>query len=323
MTNAEYKKLYLAARVDNSQLTREIINRLKSTYEDAAKLAAVQVRNAELAGLSDLTVKSWRNIQLSLEEGARMITERLKNLLNTGLVKSTGNVTSIDETYLINIIKENNIDLSITKIRNIFVGVNESVLISTLNRIYANGYTYSQRIWNVGLDYQNQIKRLITSDLAIGRDLVQTARDLEIYVQSGRRGIAQRWGDLLAGNQDWLRRIGKDIDYNALRLIRSELYASLQSAAVINGQANPGSTGWYEWIRQGSIDWGCNCPDNAAGSPYLLNDLPSYDHPNCLCIIRAVLRNRQEFVNDLKKWSSGESVDYLDDWYSNYYQFAA
>jgi hypothetical protein len=323
MTNAQYKRLYLASRRNASRITRTIINRLKDTYEDAALLVARQVRNAELAGLSDLTIRSWRNIQFSLQEGALMITDRLERLLNQGLIKSTGVITSIDETYLIDIIRENNININTISINNIFTGVNQSVLLSTINRIYENGYTYSQRIWNVGLNYQEQITKLITSDLAIGRDLVQTARDIEVYVQAGRRGLAKRWGDLLAGNTDWLRRIGKNIDYNALRIIRSELYASLQSAAVLDGQANPGATGWYEWIRQNSIDWGCNCPDNAAGSPYPLNDLPSYDHPNCLCRIVSVLRTRAEFVDDLKRWSEGESVGYLDEWNNDYLQFAA
>lgn len=323
MTESQYNRLYLASRRSAGRLTRDIINKLKETYIDAAKIAAEQVRNAELAGYSDLTVKSWRNIQLALEEGSTMITMRLEELLNSGLKKSTGNITAIDETYLIDIIKQNNITLSLINVKNIFVGVNDSVLLATLNRIYANGYTYSQRIWNIGLDYQNQIKRLITSDLAVGRDLVQTAIDLQVYVDKGRRGLAQRWGDLIKGNTDWLIRIRKDIDYNALRLIRSELYASLQTAAAIDGQANPGCTGWYDWIRQSSIDWGCNCPENASGSPYLLDDLPSYDHPNCLCIVRPLLRNRAEFVQDLKTWVDGGQVDYLDSWNTNYYQFAA
>ena len=323
MTTEEYNRLYLASRRTASRLTRQIMNRLKDTYNDAARIVAEQVRNAELAGYSDLTIGSWRNIQLSLEEGAIKITDQLNRLLNKGLVISTDNVTSIDEIYLIDIIKDNNININIVKIKNIFTGVNENVLIATLNRIYSNGYTFSQRIWNVGLDYQAQINKLITTDLAIGRDLVQTARDIEVYVKAGREAVAKRWGDLRAGNKDWLARIGKDIDYNALRVIRSELYASLQTASVMNGQANPGATGWYDWIRQNNEDWGCNCPGNAAGSPYLLNDLPSYDHPNCYCIVRPVLRNRAQFINDLTRWSNGESIGYLDEWNVNYLQFAA
>ena len=323
MTSAEYKRIYSRTLRSGSRITRDIIKQLQLTFNDAARLAATQVRNAELAGLSDLTVQSWRNIQLSLQEGSLMITDRLAELLNRNLITVANKVTSIDRTYLVNIIIENNIKLSLSNIQNIFTGVNQNVLLATLNRIYADGYTYSQRIWNVGLNYQENIRRLITSDLAVGRDLVQTARDLEVYVLKDRAAVAQRWGDLLKGNTDWLRRIGKDIDYNALRVIRSELYASLQSASALSGAANPGASGWYTWTRQNSIDWGCNCPDNAAGSPYTLHSLPSYDHPNCLCLVTPILRNRTQFVNDLKKWSNGGSVDYIDSWYYNYYQFAA
>jgi len=323
MTNAEYRRYYLAARRSASRLTRELINKLQTTFNEAALMVAEQVRNAELAGLSDLTIRSWRNIQFALEEGSLMITDHLQELLNNGLLKSTRSITAIDESYLINIIRNNNIGIDTIRIRNIFTGINESLIVSTFNRVYANGYTYSQRIWNVGLDYNTQIKKLITTDLAIGRDLVETAKDIRIYVQKDRLALAKRWGTLLEGNEGMLRRIGKNIDYNALRVIRSELYASLQGAAVIDGQANPACTGWYEWIRQNSTDWGCKCPTNEANSPYTLNDVPSYDHPNCYCIIRPLLRNRAEFVNDLKAWSEGESIGYLDAWETNYLQFAA
>ena len=194
-------------------------------------------------------------------------------------------------------------------------------MINTFNRIYADGYTYSQRIWNVGIEYQNDIKRLISTDLALNRDLVETAKDLQAYVK-GKPQLAKRWGDLIEGNKALFRRL-RNVDYRALRLVRSELYASLQSVSALSGAVNPGCSGWYDWIRQSTIDWGCNCPDNAAGSPYMLNDLPGYDHPNCYCIIRPRLRNRKGFVNDLTNWSNGASVDYIDDWYYNYYQYAA
>lgn len=323
MTEAQYNSAYLKALQNGSNLTREIIRELKQTYIDAANFAATQVRNAELAGLSDLTFRSWRNIELSLREGALMITDRLDDLLKNGLLQSSETLTAIDEKYLVDIIRQNDLGLSIIKIENIFTGVNDTVLRATLNRIYSDGYTYSQRIWNVGLDYQKQIKQLITSDLAVGRDLVETAKDLKAYVQYDRQAVAKRWGDLLSGNKEWLRRIRGDIDYNALRLIRSELYASLQSSSILSASVNPGATGWYNWIRQTTEDWNCACPGNEAGSPYTAQTVPGYAHSNCLCIIQPILRNREEFMKDLTTWSNGGSVDYIDSWYYNYYQYAA
>jgi hypothetical protein len=281
MTELQYERAYLAAIRNAGKITRDLAKQLKTVYEEAARKAAEQVLNAELSGYADITVQSWRNIELALEEGARNITAYLDDLTKDGVLKSGENITAIDEKYLIDIINKNNIGISTIEINNLFVAVNDSLITNMLSRIYADGYTFSQRIWKVGIDYQNQIKQLITSDLAVGRDLVETARDLEVYIQEGRRGIAKRWGDLVKGNRDWLRRIGKDIDYNALRLIRSELYASLKSTAVLSGQMNPGCTGLYDWIRQTTENWDCDCPDYEKGSPYTAQDVPSQPHPNC------------------------------------------
>lgn len=321
MTEAEYYRAYNLALRYPTRLTRQTLNQLKSVYEEAAQKAAEQVRNAELSGAADLTLNSWRNIQLQLEEGARNITSSLDDLLKGNIVKSGSRLTAIDDKYIVDIIREKGLDISTIEIHNLFNAVNESLITNMLSRIYADGYTYSQRIWEVGLDYQNQIKQLITSDLAVGRDLVQTARDLEEYIKGGRKAIAQRWGDLLRGNKSWLMRIRQDIDYRALRLVRSELYASIKSTSVLSGQINPGCTGMYNWIRQTTEDWNCDCPDYEKGSPYTAEDVPSQPHANCLCFVQPILRNREQFVDDLTAWSNGESVDYIDDWNTNYFQF--
>jgi len=52
---------------------------------------------------------------------------------------------------------------------------------------------------------------------------------------------------------------------------------------------------------------------------YIANGFASH---NCLCWIRPHLRPQAEFLGDLKKWARGESVGYLDDWYSGPYRSA-
>jgi hypothetical protein len=323
MTVDQYYEAYGIALRGGSKVTRQIMTELKKVYEAAAKLAANEVRNATLAGHADITIDSWLSLQTQLEKGAQAITKSLDDLVKEGVQFDAKALSSIDEKYLIDIIKENSLNISQTGIRNLFISVNSNVVSNMVNRIFANGYSFSERIWRVGLDYQNQIKKLVSSGLAAGRDLVDIADDIGVYVKKGRQGLVKRWGDLKAGTRSFLRRIRKDLDYNALRLVRSELYASLQSVAIQNGQANPAATGWYEWIRQNNTDWGCDCPDNEANSPYRLNDIPDYPHPNCLCIIQPVLRSREDFVKDLERWSEGENVGYLDKWNEEFFQFVA
>jgi hypothetical protein len=113
--------------------------------------------------------------------------------------------------------------------------------------------------------------------------------------------------------------MGKDVSYPALRLARSELYASMQQTALWAGRVNPGATDLYDWIRSTHEDWGCACPELAENSPYTYQTAPSYPHPNCLCRLVPRLRDRREFVSDLARWSQGQPVEYLDNWKASYY----
>ncbi len=322
MTAAQYVAAYRRARATLSDVTRETMMELKRTYIEAAKRAAAEMAKAELAGAAELTTKSWAQIEQALLEGAREIQRAIDESIVLAVKDIAGNVTQIDETYLREAIAKSGAGLDLVKVKNLFVDASDKVLRSLVNRVFTDGYTYSERIWRVGQAYQDAMKRVITSGLGAGRDVIDIAADLNAYVKSGRAGLMKRWGKLIEGNSDFARRIRKDVDYNALRLVRSELYMSLQDAARLDGQINPACNGLYDWVRFNTTDWGCECPDLAAGSPYTEDELPDYPHPSCECQIRPRLMDGNDFLRDLKRWSNGESVDYLDQWNREYYQLA-
>lgn len=322
LTEAQYSKLYRKALDSFKRLIRTGSKELRQIYIEASEQVTKSILDAELSGLSDLTTGSWANIKLSLENAARSIRDKVEPYISNIMKNSTRTVSAIDEEYIISAIKDAGGDVSITSIRNLFVRVDEQVIASLFSRIYQDGYSFSERVWRVGIQYQEDVKRVIQLGLSQGRDMIDIARDLEVYVQKGKKGIVKRIGDLLEGTSEFRKRIRKDIDYNALRILRSELYASLQDSARYSGMINPGCTNFYRWIRTYSEDFGCDCPDYEQNSPYSLNDLPSYPHPNCSCRIEPILMNRADFVNDLSAWANGESIQYLDDWEMQYLQFA-
>jgi len=109
------------------------------------------------------------------------------------------------------------------------------------------------------------------------------------------------------------------VNYRDLRLARSELGRGLQETAKANGPNNPGGSGWYDWVRVNAIDWGCNCPANAANSPYRLEDFPPYDHPNDMCYCRQRMKDGNDFRRELETWTRGEPNADLDRWYRERY----
>jgi hypothetical protein len=321
MTATEYAIAYRHARATLPNITIKTMRELKKTYIEAAKLAAAQVAKAELAGYGELTMTSWAQIESALLAGAREIQRNLDEAIPLAAKDIAGNVTQIDETYLTQAIRRAGVGLDLVKVRNLFVDASDKVVRSLVNRIWSDGYSFSARVWRTAGAYQDAMKRVITAGIGSGRDVVKVAKDLEVYVQRGKAGLATRWGDLVGA--DFQRRVRGSVDYNALRLVRSELYMSLQDAAKLDGQINPACTGMYDWKRTNATDWGCDCPDLEAGSPYSEDQLPDYPHANCMCLVTPRLMDGNEFIADLKAWSNGADVGYLDEWNREFYQKAA
>lgn len=354
MTRTEYAKLYAQAKRRFPRLTRSALSKLKETYQTATAEVAARLRDAVLTGKAELTIESWAQILSQLQKAGKSIeqqilldqmidqkisihisnwteirqrlaasAETLRQQIETTIPATlrAGNetLTRIHEDYLLFLEDKFGGRITAAGIQNMFVSVNDKLIASIVNRVYQDGYTYSERVWNIGLTYQDDIKRVITSGLAQGRDILEIAADLNVYVQDDKAELFKRYGKLLRGTAAFRKRVRKDVFYPSLRLIRSELYASLQENARFMGQANPACNGLYEWIRNTQEDFGCSCPENQENSPYDLNGLPDYPHPNCLCIIRPVLRDSREFQNDLQRWVSGESVGYIDNWYDQVY----
>jgi hypothetical protein len=320
MTQAEYTKAYAKARRSVFNLTRRVMKELEKVYITAGDQVAAIVRDAELRDLSPLTINSRTAIQLQLEAGANNIRSHLANNLPKSIRDSSNIVSRIDKKYMTELLPFGR-GVDAAGIAAVTEIVNEKVVISVINRVFTDGYSFSDRIWLVGTDYRTNINRVISAGYAQGRDPVKIAKDIQVYIEDGKIKLAKRYGpNLKAGTKRFLQRVRLKIDYRALRLVRSELYMGLQDAGRESGRANPGGLGLYDWIlNPNRQQWNCVCPDNAAGSPYAYNEVPSFAHPNDMCRVQVRLRRQDDFLKDLKKWGNEEDVGYLDSWYREYY----
>jgi len=358
MTKSEYLALNRAARRQYPKLTLRGLSEMRKAYKAATSAVADELKKAVLTNKSDLTIGSlksileqlaiknktiaqqitmnaaidnkinyhvpnWAEVKRALSAAAESIRAKLEVVIPGTVGKGLNVLSGINEDYLIDITGLTAGKITKTGLSNMFVMVNDYLLSSMVTRIWSDGYGYSTRVWNVGQIYQDDIRRIIMSGLAQGRDIIKIAGDLNAYVASGKQTLIKRYGPLIRGTAAFRRRIRQNIFYPSLRLIRSELYASLQDSAAWMGRINPACTGLYDWIRNISEVFNCNCPANAAGSPYTYQTIPSYDHPNCACTIQARIRGTTEFKADIIKWVETGQSSYLNDWYNNYYQRAA
>lgn len=320
MTQAEYRKAYARARRSVFNLTRKVMKELKLVYVAAGEQVATVVRDAELRDLSPLTINSRTAVQQQLEQGANAIRNQIANNLPVSIRDSSNIVSKIDKRYMTDLLPVGR-GVDAAGIAAVAEIVNEKVVLSVVNRVFTDGYTFSDRIWLVGTDYRTNINRVISTGYAQGRDPVKIAKDIQIYIDDGKIKLAKRYGpNLNADSKRFFRRVRGKVDYRALRLVRSELYMGLQDAGRESGRANPGGLDLFDWIlNPNRQQWNCVCPDNAAGSPYSYNEVPPFAHPNDMCRVQVRLRNQGDFIKDLKKWGNGEEVDYIDQWYREYY----
>lgn len=342
MDKKTYERLYQKARLASGRITAATKKELLKSFKEAADLAAGQVLATEAAGLSDLTSASWRQIENQLQAGADIISRATEEEIPLAISKAYGNYIDIDAEYISDAAKQaGQILITDTGVKNIGVGIDFRLLQAQASRVFQDGYTFSERIWNLvdpdtGLpigvngDYQYRIKNLILTGHAQGRPVEKIAEDIQVYVAEGKRAVFTegRYGRLVPGTSQYRRRISRTVDWRALRLVRSELNASLQEAGVLEGVVNPAALNLYDWVKSAGnpIDpdgsknaSGLRCIDLDRGSPYTLEEVPGYQHPNCSCQTRPVLMDQREFVRDLQGWTPGSGPSYLDTWYNNIY----
>jgi hypothetical protein len=347
MTQAEYTRLYKRSHAKNGVLTLRAKKRLLKTYKEAASLAAKEVAKATEKGLSNLTSTYWKNIEKQLTAGADLIAKELEIIVPDNITKGYRNFYSVDREYILDATKAAKVtDITRAGLDNMAIKVNDDLLKIQINRTSQNGYKFVDSVWSkktilakdgitklptsVHADYQFRIKNIINTGIAQGRDSVKIAKDITDYAAKGKDFVFKegRYGKLKPGTAEFKKRITEKVDWRALRLVRSEMNASLQQAGVMEGQLNPAATKFYDWEKTvgNAIDpdgsrnsSGLRCIDLQANSPYPEEEVPSYQHSNCSCHVRPVLMDQDKFVDDLKDWNPGGEPAYLNDWYNDQY----
>ena len=331
MTKKEYEQLLRNARKEYPKLSQKAMTELRRIYKKAGELAAEAVRKSIVSGAADITTESWTEISRQLSAGADLIREELHLQIPATTSNGISLTSKINEDFIEDVIAANGITrITTAQIKSMYRAVNDKLIRSIATRFYGDGYTFSNRVWKASIDYQNQIKDVISAGLAQGRDPVKIAKDLQVYISDGKGALvarlqrSNRFGELQRPTKEFMKRIGNKVDWRALRLVRSELYASIQQASLEHGRMNPAASGLYEWVMTAERQhWKCACPDHARNGPYKHEEVPGYPHSNCRCDIRPILRDTRQFQEDIIKWSNGESIDYIDKWYYDIYLTAA
>lgn len=182
-------------------------------------------------------------------------------------------------------------------------------------RAYKDGLKLSDRIWNVTDHTQKVMADIVRA--GVGEDAVVVAKALESYVRVGRQDLAANYPNMLKRMGG---RVPLNIDYNALRLARTELTAAYGEGTIAAAKSSP-AIGNVRWVLSASHPRPDICDAHASGGNgrgvYPADDCPPYPaHPHCLCTLQPEPEDTQALVRRLKAWRSDAlSQPAIESWY--------
>lgn len=171
------------------------------------------------------------------------------------------------------------------------------------------GRTLSARIWDITDSNMKSINQILSS--GYGEDVKHVAEALTQYVKEGARTLSKQYPNMMARMAG---RIPGNLNYEALRLARTELASAYLDAAKESYRDNPAVRAG-KWLLSNTHPIPDVCDEYATADYYGLgsgvfpiDELPSLPHPNCLCCTAPVTIEHDELVSELTEWLDGGRV---------------
>lgn len=187
-------------------------------------------------------------------------------------------------------------------------------------RTHKDGLFLSDRIWKTTKESRATMKAIVQA--GIGEDAVKVARALEVYVNQGKTAACLQFPKMMERMKS---RVPENLDYNALRLARTELSAAYGEATRAAAEASP-AIGKLKWVLSGAHPKEDICDHHAKGGDghgvYEARSCPIFPaHPNCLCNLQPAPDRPEDFARKMKEWlKDPASHPEVEDWYQKNYK---
>ncbi|NIU83389.1 MAG: hypothetical protein GWN64_07900 [Candidatus Thorarchaeota archaeon] len=334
------KQLTNKARKDSLTLSKKMRKENLRIYVKSSDSLAKEIRKlkTKAAGTDKyaLTIASKEKLRKDIQAQSKILRKEIDDLAKKGTTQSvalnagkytkyTGAFLKTTDAFDPKILKE-----TLAKINNDLVQIQ-------LLKTYGDNLKYSTRIWQSSKLFERNIRDVVAEGIARNRDMTTIAKDLETYVRTDRRTLAKRFANInqsprLPGEslEDWKARvttfksrIPMNVEYNSLRIVRSQIQGAIQDSNIACQSYTP-SVQSFDWTLSPAHKVYSICEDIEAANPWTYEtfDFPTPPHPNCLSYVVFKEKPRKEFVSDLKRWTenpAASGVGYLNDWKANYY----
>ncbi len=311
-----YTEIVKQQRRQVAQLTLRQQYQLLNLYDDSIMNLS---RRAEQDGIKELTKRWMMDYTKQLTEVRDNLEKKLNSQLENSIQDGAKIGTRAEQKIMGDIFKKANVTVP-DSFSDMFSQVQDNVVKDIMSgELYKDNRTLSARIWNYGEDFERDIQYVINQAILEKKSAVELAKDLEKYVNEPAKRTTD-WGKC------YPRLKNKKVDYNAMRLARTSINHSYQTATIQSSQMNPFVEG-IKWLSAFAHGRTCQlCIDRATKDQYGLgpgvfpkDDVP-LDHPNGLCTMAPhIKKSTMEVADELHNWLYGkEDNAVLDEWYQKH-----
>lgn len=312
---------FLLALEARKKLIENLLRQEKSinkVLNDVARDVAKEIRSRYKDGDAS---KYLSNIDSHLKNKAEQINSKLTEEFDKGIKFSVEAGLHQSKETTLSYFKKSKIDWK--PIERTFFRENIAAVEDMKSRTI-KGLNLSDRIWDKSKKARDSMGMIIEDAIKEGENPLDIADMLETYVRKGANTFAVDYPNMM-------ERLGHnlpmDLNYESLRLARTETAAAFGNAAIKGASINPGSKGIQWRISNAGVT--CDiCLDYSNHNSglgkgvYTVGDLPEYPaHPNCLCVLIEVMEDTGDFVDRLTEWNKNPmSQPDIEKWYQNVYK---
>jgi len=266
--------------------------------------------SVSIEGMPSDVAAQMKYVKAGLKDFAKALNGKQKDIISKGIEKAVGIGVEYNEKVSADLLLKVFPEVA-GKIQNVFGSVQEDVIKAMWNR-RVGGLYLSDRIWNITGDTTEAIGRILTAGIAENMDPVDIARALTKYVKEGSGTLVKDYPNMM---KRMGRRLPKDLNYESLRLVRTELSAAHGDATLKSATYNPACRG-VKWVLSSEHPEYDICDELAYADQgfgpgvYRVEDAPPMPaHPNCLCFFTEVVEDPSSFVQRLERFRDNPDSD--------------
>lgn len=305
-----YEKIVKQQRKEIAKLTLEQQKQILDLYDDA-----IEDLSKEAAKSKDKSLqKRWQLDYIKeLERVRNELEKEIERQIANSTKKAAGIGTKAEQQVMKEVFKKAGIDID-PHFTEMFSQVQDNVVRDIITgNLYKDKKTLSQRIWRMGNEFEKDIQYTINQAILQKKSAIELAADLEKFVKEpAKRGST--WGRCYPNLRN------RRVEYNAMRLARTSINHSYQTASIQSSALNPFVEG-IEW--QSALIHGRTCAlcQERHGTIYPKDDVP-LDHPNGLCAMLPVIeKDLDKIAEELRSWVDGGDNHVLDKWFDSYGEY--